>query len=106
MIEESENNPVERRKKERNGELETVERAAILYNGTVYTVERPGRHHNVIYVVVEKLGLERIGPHDQGFTTSEGRFIGRKEALSVAKQAGQVSITTAPGSGLFSEDLW
>jgi|GEM_PF-1928274 len=44
---------------------------------------------------------------DQGFVTECGRFVLRKAALSVALQAGQVTIEgcTAPHHGLFSEDI-
>lgn len=40
---------------------------------------------------------------DQGFVTSEGQYVGRKEAARIALIAGQI---TKPTTILFSEDLW
>ena len=46
-----------------------------------------------------------VYPDDQGFLTSEGAFVGRRDAARIAVAAGQVA---APkwGPDLFSEDLW
>ena len=40
---------------------------------------------------------------DQGFVTSEGRFVERPEAADIALAAGQIS---KPVKILFSEDFW
>ena len=43
---------------------------------------------------------------EQGFVTECARFVRRKPALRIAKQAGQTKIIlSAPHIGLFSEDL-
>lgn len=73
-----------------------------------YTVSlpRPARHHHIIHAVSESLGRP-IVPHEQGFLTSTGRFVGRKEAYGIALRAGQAK--PKPGTllpDLFSEDLW
>ncbi len=87
---------------------ETIERAAIRYQGTVYSVPRPGRHHNVAHMMNEQ-GMDTITMLDQGFVTSEGRFVDRKEAAVIAAAAGQLGIVRAktnPVNQLFSEDVW
>lgn len=40
---------------------------------------------------------------DQGFMTSEGRFVGRVEGAEIAFASGQIN---EPTKKLFSEDLW
>jgi hypothetical protein len=61
------------------------------------------RHHTIL----------RQGSHvsqklqHQGFLTSTGRFVNRREAFSVAAEAGQLKkIARNPIIGLFSEDLY
>lgn len=88
--------------------IETIEKAAILRNGNIYSISRPGRHHDVIRMIVESLGLQTIGDHEQGFVTSLGRFARRKPAAIIARAAGQIGEVknTSPQDTLFSEDLW
>lgn len=88
---------------------ETVERAAVLQNGVVYDVPRPGRHDAAIRLAVEKVGREVFSddPHEQGFTTSTGRFVTRHEAARIALAAGQItSLAALRCKTLTSEDLW
>lgn len=50
-----------------------------------------------------------LGPQchrHQGFVTSEGRFVDRREALKIAREAAQIVAKTEPANRLFSEDLW
>ncbi len=60
----------------------------------------PARHHNLFALAG--------GPDDDGFLTSTGRFVGREEALNIAKAAGQPLIDhpSRHPKWLFSEDLW
>lgn len=46
--------------------------------------------------------------YEQGFMTNEGRFVGRKEAMKIAKNQNQViRLSGSPNSDiLFSEDLY
>ena len=71
------------------------------------------RHHDIR----NRFGDEvSCSPKDQGFYTSKGRFVGRKEAMEIAFNCGQVHICTAlygddhDGNpifkDLFSEDLY
>lgn len=63
------------------------------------TLPWPARHHSILW------GFGRVQPDDQGFLTSAGRFVGRREAAEIAKAAGQVEKLIAEPD-LYSEDLW
>lgn len=72
-------------------------------------VAQPGRHHNIIWTMARD-GLDTPigGPderHVQGFLTSAGRFVDRKEGEVVARESGQLKGKLI-GSVLTSEDLW
>lgn len=72
----------------------------------IVTSPPPARHATLLHPVAY---LQAIGPDDQGFITSAGRFVGRKEALGIVKAAGQKQIdhpALNAGGQLFSEDLW
>lgn len=68
------------------------------------------RHGHIIWTMASLTGLrtvtiavDGVGEHVQGFLTSKNRFVGRKEAATIAYYAGQV--LTDMGQ-LFSEDLY
>lgn len=66
------------------------------------------RHANCIYqaVAITKQPSHELGEVEQGFLTSKNRFVDRKEAWNIAKQADQI-IKVSGGEGtLYSEDLW
>lgn len=67
----------------------------------------PARHHSLLAPMHDLLG-HRIGPEDQGFTTSAGRFVTREEGLRIALASGQPMIDhpSRHATWLFSEDLW
>ena len=75
-------------------------------NGNIYAVERPGRHGHVIAMLAEMglAGAENL--LDDGFVTSHGRYVNRKEAVIIATSQGQTVRKTSPVNKLFSEDLW
>lgn len=73
--------------------------------GFIYAAEQPARHSHVIAMMSEH-GSTAPKTRDQGFVTSWGRYVGRKEALVVAQAAGQLIRKTHPPTQLFSEDLW
>ena len=83
---------------------ETIERAAIRRYSTVWSVPRPGRHHDVIAFMAEQ-GVESVGC-EQGFVTSGDRFVDRREAMTIARSAGQLIADPPEGAGLFSEDIY
>lgn len=70
------------------------------YLDDIYSIEI-GRRHNDIIARFGKLHLDVT---KQGFYTSWGRFVDRKEALQIAKDAGQVEETNF--NQLYSEDLY
>jgi len=89
------------------GAPETIAAAAILHRGTVWSVPRPGRHHDVIARIRREAAgtLPVRGGEAQGFVTSTGRYVDRREGGRLALAAGQTQ-TLGWGPRLFSEDLW
>ena len=72
------------------------------------------RHHNCIFIFAkivgfpyDENGLRIMRTEVQGFLTNTNRFVTRKQALEIARNANQ--IITGEGNhrlGLFSEDLY
>lgn len=98
--------------------MEKITHVAIIHKGTIYTLPKPNRHHDVIHYICEKGEGPVGGTSNQGFFTSEGRFLDRKAAWNLAKDTNQIltkksqdgityerAIAAADGI-LFSEDLW
>lgn len=70
----------------------------------------PARHHTLMHPSFDMLG-RGIGPDDQGFITSTGRYVDRQEGLRLVREASQPMRTDGPflshgGTELYSEDLW
>jgi hypothetical protein len=87
---------------------ERIASAAIrLPSGTVISVEPPLRHHDCFQAARQQgiLFAEMAG-EEQGFVTTHGRFVDRREGLVVAKEVGQLIRKTQPDYLLFSEDMW
>jgi hypothetical protein len=71
----------------------------------VATVLKPGRHKDIIsHLQRYKFNTEGIGKEMYGFITSEGSFVGRREARSIALECGQIKRLDRPE--LHSEDVW
>lgn len=83
---------------------ERIDCAAVrLSTGEVLSLPRPARHHQVL-----RSGSRAWeDDHEQGFTTTAGRFVGREEALRIARRQGQI-VHRCGGDHirLFSENLW
>lgn len=61
------------------------------------------RHANILW---QSRAVSR-NPHHQGFLTSSGRFVNRKEALDIALKNNQVlDQSQIRGNQLYSEDLY
>jgi hypothetical protein len=61
------------------------------------------RHHNILW---QSKSVSR-NPHHQGFLTSKGRFVDRKEGLTIALENNQVlDLSDIRGDNLYSEDLY
>ena len=88
------------------GVMERIVAAAVHAYGATWSLPRPARHHNVLWAI-DNAGLCAMtpGPDAQGFLTSDGRFVGRKEAADLAVAAGQTDAPKWPPD-LYSEDLW
>lgn len=70
------------------------------------------RHADIIHTVYNLLGkrtctngADCTGEHEQGFVTNKGRFVDRKEAMLIARAAGQL-INVYATDTLYSEDLY
>ncbi len=68
------------------------------------------RHGQCIWTIASLLGLrtcknaeDATGEHEQGFLTSENRYLNRKEAAKLAFEVGQIKEETEV---LYSEDLY
>lgn len=83
--------------------VEKIVAASILFRGVACTLPPPARHHHVLLAIHALYPDDVIGPDEQGFVTSTGRFVDRREAVSIARRAQQ---TSSDRMHLFSEDLW
>ena len=84
---------------------ETILNAALRNeNQVVFTMPRPNRHHSIINAMFYS-EIEKRNQKEQGFMTSEGRFVNRTEAMVIALESGQLTKKTG-FDYLFSEDLW
>lgn len=86
-----------------------ITHVAIIYLGKTYSLPKPNRHHHVIRLIAEELGIDHVGQGEQGFLDDTGRFLRRKPALYIALKSGQVIKGKRPSGDLpelYSEDLW
>lgn len=70
----------------------------------LWSLPPPHRHHSIFALAAFCKDDAEGGT--QGFTTSAGRFVDRKEARRIAEAAGQEPRRTGTSDELFSEDLW
>lgn len=82
--------------------VEHIVGVAVRHKGRVYQLSWPARHHTILHMLQQTVGLEG-GEQDQGFWTSRGRYVSRQEGAALARAAGQ---TISRRFQLFSEDLW
>jgi hypothetical protein len=68
----------------------------------------PARHHNLLFAYYELKGKPLGNSKNQGFLTSEGKFVDRQEAMRIALASNQKLIDhpSRIEGVLFSEDLW
>ncbi|WP_376704732.1 hypothetical protein RQ479_08285 [Mesorhizobium sp. ISC25] len=83
---------------------ERIVAVAIRHRGLVVTLPAPARHCDVLRPLYD-LTKELVALRNQGFLTSNGRFVGRHEAAVVAVKAEQIRDPQWPPE-LYSEDLW
>lgn len=80
--------------------------AAIKYGNVVAFVPKPGRHHDVIRAWFEQTSMTTRGENEQGFITSEGKFVNRHLAMGIALKHNQIIKKHGHPEMLFSEDMW
>lgn len=96
--------------------------AALRWQGMILSVPKPGRHPDIMRALGKTIQVIQpavtdgallelpVLPNDQGFIDSDGKFVGREEAMHIAREAGQLkpNIRDAkhPMKELFSEDVW
>lgn len=72
------------------------------YNNDICNIEIGYRHHDIIRRFHGEISRY---PEDQGFYTSKGRFVDRRDAMIIAKNAGQFDKNSSKEI-LYSEDLY
>lgn len=70
--------------------IEPRQDTTMYHNNDICNIEIGYRHHDIIRRFQGEISRN---PDDQGFYTSFGRFVGRKEAMVIAMTAGQVRNT-------------
>ena len=79
--------------------------AACQIGGLTFSMPAPARHHDVLWSM-SACGIPRH-PAEQGFLDHRGVFVGRKAAMIVANNWGQLADGEFdPDGQLFSEHLW
>jgi hypothetical protein len=68
----------------------------------------PARHHNLLFAHYEMRGYPLNNSKNQGFLTSEGKFVDRIEGMKIVLECNQKLIDhpSRVEGVLYSEDLW
>lgn len=84
-----------------------ITHVAIRFQGRVFSLPAPKRHHHIIRLIVDGLGVPCVDSHsdDQGFLTDAGEYLTRDQAEAHARAVGQLDKPII-GGVLTSEDLW
>jgi len=89
--------------------MDTKERivsVAINIKGVIASLPAPARHGDVLKAL-QQLNKIIIRPDRQGFLTSTGRYVNRREGGQIALANNQTLTGSLQwGDELFSEDLW
>jgi hypothetical protein len=83
---------------------ETIEKAAIKNQFDIISLPQPNRHNDIISYMI-RLGIPAPIKGEQGFLTSNQRFVDRREAATITLESGQIRGLSHPPN-LYSEDLW
>jgi hypothetical protein len=75
-----------------------------LADGKIFYSAPPARHPSII-LLCQNQGASLVGS-TQGFLTTDGDFVDRKEAWTVAERAGQLLPVPHQVGTLYSEDVW
>lgn len=74
-------------------------------SGVLFVYMNPGRHHNIIELAYYYFANHESN-HEQGFITSNGKFVDRYIAKKIAVKANQLLPDASKGMKLFSECVW
>jgi hypothetical protein len=88
---------------------EKIVAAAVRYEGMTFSLLPPARHGECILLMLaclQDIDRNTTGAEEQGFVTSEHRFVDRIEARRIAVAAGQLTWRDTGLPELFSEDVW
>jgi hypothetical protein len=80
----------------------TIIKSAVKHNGVVYV----GKRHSDAIKSAYTLTGHRPITSEQGFLTSDGKFVTRTEGAKIALKAKQITSLRFGKTELFSEDLW
>lgn len=92
--------------------MEKIICAAVRFQGKVW---RGNRHNHALEAMYDELSYvmnrqqmnQQQTDRDQGFITSENRFVDRQEAFAIAHTADQLlKLSVVPTGTLYSEDLY
>jgi hypothetical protein len=86
-----------------------ITHVAIRFGCNIWSLPPPNRHHDVIWLIAQQLGLGHVQPRedDQGFLVDGEQYARRAPALRIAKRCGQLKPGRTGVSGkLYSEDVW
>lgn len=85
-----------------------ITHVAIRFDGRVWSLPRPNRHHDVIRHIRAVTGAAYVDAYgkDQGFLDEDGTYLDRKQALEVARAAGQLRTDVEVQDQLYSENVW
>lgn len=78
--------------------------AATKIGDAVYSLPSPKRHHDIVRMLYTD-GIDQTNAI-QGFITSDGDFVNRKQAKTMVRRNRQATIRDIHPDQLFSEDLW
>ena len=72
------------------------------HHNDIHLIEIGYRHHDIFIRFKDEVSRK---PEDQGFYTSDGRFVDRYEACKIAKESDQIEVDDEK-TVLYSEDLY
>ena len=79
---------------------------AVRVGEAIFTQPPPAAHHTLIHKLADMGHDTFVGPSDQGYLTSEGKFVSCELALDIAVRAGQIAKPKSQRRQLFPQDLW
>lgn len=89
--------------------LKVTAAACLDTNNKVWSVPKPARHHDVLHYMYKLGAKEKDSNDSQGFKLSDGSYVDRLAAFTIAEKAKQIKPRLPgqyDGPELFSEDLW